>query len=182
MNTDQETMALIGVLTLVMLLDCGMLAILLWFRGRKEAHDAAPAAQADPVRIIRRSTRCFVFGLGGVVPWFGLALAGMAFRLKRQLSRETGESFSLRHIHYLWICGLVLFALFVMGGENLAALATAAIFFGLEARLLAAEYRRNKYTQSNPARHLVYWGIGLAYAGCVVSILIVLLAVIPRPE
>lgn len=43
----------------------------------------------DRVRTIRRSTRCFAFGIMGMTPLLGMGAAWLALRLWRQLAEES---------------------------------------------------------------------------------------------
>jgi len=128
----------------------------------------------DRAQIIRRSLRCLVFGLIGVLPLFGMAAAGLALRLGRKIAEETGERWSFHAVGGCWICGLILIKLYSFAVDRSAAVAVAGIFLGLQVYLLRSLYRNNSAKEWNPARHLVYWGVGLAYTGWVASIGIVL--------
>ena len=125
----------------------------------------------DRARLIRRSFRCFVFGLIGLVPFFGLSMAGLAFYLRREIMRDTGERWESRFFHSIWLCAIIIIAIFYFGSSLSGAVATAVTFISVQAWLLHSQYRRNPPGRWNPARHLVYWGIGLAYTGCVLSVI-----------
>jgi hypothetical protein len=131
----------------------------------------------DRVGMIRRSMRCFVFGLIGAVPLFGLGMACLALRLWRQLAEETGEPARLAWGNTSFIVfsclATVLLLFFDQAG---LVLALGFLLSPLQGWLLFRQYRRTKPVVWNPARHLVYWGAGLALAGLNLSGTIILLA------
>jgi hypothetical protein len=130
----------------------------------------------DRVRLIRRSMRCFVYGLMGAVPLFGLGMACLTLRLRRELAEETGEA--VRLTGALW-CSIAAFALaFVLLCCDQAGLVLALgiLLPALQGYWLFRQYQRAEPPLWNPARHLVYWGAGLAYAGLVLSSTIILLS------
>jgi hypothetical protein len=142
------------------------------------APSGLPTLPPDRAQIIRRSLRCFIFGLIGVLPLFGLAAAGLALQLGRKIAEETGERWSFKAVSGCWICGLILINLYSFAVDNFAAVAVAVIFLGLQVFLLRSLYRNNPAKEWNPARHLMYWGVGLAYTGWVASIGLVIYALV----
>ena len=141
-----------------------------------------PSQPPDRVQIIRRSLRCFGFGLIGVVPLFGLAAAGLAWRLGRSVFAETGERWDFKAIGGCWICGLILITGYTFAVDSSAALVIGIIFLGLQNFLLHSQYRNNVAPIWNPARHLVYWGVGLACTGGAASIGILLAVLVQLPD
>ncbi len=125
----------------------------------------------DRARLIRRSLRCFLFGLIGVIPLFGLSMAGLTFRLRGEIMQETGERWESRFFNSIWFCGIILLGLFYFSSSLTGTATVALIFISIQAWLLNSQYRNNPPGQWNPARHLVYWGIGLAYTGFVLSVI-----------
>jgi hypothetical protein len=143
----------------------------------------APAA-LDRVRMIRRSMRCFVFGLMGIVPLFGLGTAWLALRLWREVAEETGEPARLSGANWNFIAAFMaaVALLFYNGPPWYSVLTDLVLAAGilLPARqgwLLVRQYGRVEPLEWNPARHLVYWGAGLAYAGLVLSSLIIMIVI-----
>jgi hypothetical protein len=126
-------------------------------------------APVDRVRMIRRSTRCFVFGIFGAIPFFGLSLAWLAFRLQRQLARDTGDRIDTTPLYLMSAVALELLVLFLSLELVFLALASATLCLCLPLFLIQRQYRRAEPPEWNPARPLVYWGIGLAYTGVILS-------------
>jgi hypothetical protein len=54
-------------------------------------------------------------------------------------------------------------------------LADAIVVLGLQVLFLRRQYLRNAPAEWNPARHLMYWGLGLANLGSLLSTLLVAL-------
>ncbi len=127
----------------------------------------APTEYVDKTRLIRRSLRCFIYGLIGAIPVVGITLAWQAIRLHRQVLRETGEACRLpKWWYFYWVAAL---AVSIVGDRLqgfLGALAAFWGFNGLHAVYLfqLASTRTGKVW--NPARRYSYWGFGLACAGC----------------
>ncbi len=113
-----------------------------------------PAPESvDRVRLIHRSMRCFVYGLMGVVPLFGLGMACLALLLQRQVSEETGEPAGLAGAKRCSIAALAL-ALALLGcGQAGLVLALGILLCGLQSYLLFRQYQRAEPRQWNPARH-----------------------------
>lgn len=123
----------------------------------------------DRVRMIRRSMRCFVFGIFGAIPFFGLGLAWVALKSQRQLSRETGDNIPIRLPCLMSIACLELMIMFLRLDLEFLALVSAVLSLGVPLVLIQRQYRRFEPAEWNPARHLAYWGVGLACAGIVLS-------------
>lgn len=132
---------------------------------------------ADRVRLIRRSMRCFVFGLMGVVPLLGLGMACLALLLHRQVAQETGEPVRTAGVYGCAVAYFVLAAVLLCLDQTGLVLALAILLSALQGYWLFREYRRTEPVQWNPARHLVYWGAGLALAGLNLSSIILLLGI-----
>lgn len=124
------------------------------------------AAPVDPIRILRRSLRCFVCGLLGVVPAFGLGLAAEAIRLHRQVVAETGEPWDPTRVRVYFCLGCVCEFFYGLMFENLFLLLPIALFGGLLAFLVWWQYATEQGRVWNGARQCLYWGLGLAYGGC----------------
>jgi hypothetical protein len=134
--------------------------------------------QADRLRVIRRSVRCRVFGVLGLVPFFGLSLAWLAIRLHRQVLAETGESWRIARIRVYFVAGLVFTALSLLAGEPLAGLLAAHVFLLLQLYLLFWQYRNGRVVHDIPTRRLLYQGRLCAQCGWFLSALIAVLWVI----
>ncbi|HEY3864400.1 MAG TPA: hypothetical protein VGO59_21210 [Verrucomicrobiae bacterium] len=131
----------------------------------------------DRVRMIRRSMRCFAFGLVGAIPCFGLGMGWLAFKLYRDIAAETGESIKLYPLFLTSISGLVLGAVcFKVHWPN-TALAEAVLMAGLQFLFLRRQHLKNAPAEWNPGRHLMYVGLGLANAGLILSGILVMAAV-----
>jgi hypothetical protein len=130
----------------------------------------------DRVRMIRRSIRCFIFGLMGAVPLFGLGAAVLALRLRRRLAEETGEPAGPKGMQGCAVVFFVLSAISLCFGQAGIILALAILLTVLQGWLMFRHYRRAGPLEWNPARHLVYWGAGLACAGLNLSSAIILMS------
>lgn len=128
---------------------------------------------ADRVRVINRSVRCFVFGVIGAIPCFGLSMAWLAFKLYRQVAEETGERANLVPLHTCTVA-LIVAAAFTPFDIPGVLVAFGALMFGLQILFLRQQYQRNTPAEWNPARHLIYWGIGLANVGILSSTAVIL--------
>jgi hypothetical protein len=127
--------------------------------------------------MIRRSIRCFLFGLAGTIPIFGLGAAVLALRLQRQLAQETGEPPGPKGITTCLGIFLLLSAILLCCDQPEIVLALAFLLCALQSWLVFRHYCRTEPVESNPARHLAYWGAGLACAGLNLSSTIVLLSI-----
>jgi len=130
----------------------------------------------DRVRMIRRSIRCFIFGLMGAVPLFGLGAAVLALRLRRQLAEETGEPPGPKEMFGCTVAFSVLAAISLCFKQAGIILGLAILLTALQCYLMFRHYRRTGPVEWNPARHLVYWGASLACAGLNLSSAIILLS------
>lgn len=124
----------------------------------------------DRVRMIRRSIRCLVFGLIGVVPFLGVTLAWLALGLHRQVLLETGERWHPGFLHRLWLAGLLIVPVL----DRWAGLERLSLFVLLllmaQGAWLRQQYRRESGREFNPARRELYWGAGLAYTGLAITV------------
>jgi hypothetical protein len=139
------------------------------------AIEPSPLPPIDRVRLIRRSMRCFIFGLVGVIPCFGLGMAGLAFKLYRDIADETGEPVQLYPLFLTSASGLYLGAACCANNLPDGVLADALVVLGLQFLFIRRQYRKNAPAEWNPARHLMYWGLGLANAGLIMSAVVVIL-------
>lgn len=140
--------------------------------------EKGPGIPPDRVSIIRRSQRCFVFGLCGLVPLFGVGLAWQATVLALQVAKECGEPIRQSTKGGLVIVlGLILTGVLLELEQAGLALALGFLLAAIPGILLLREYHRTKAREWNPARHLLFWGAGLAQAGMVISATILLLII-----
>jgi hypothetical protein len=72
---------------------------------KARAQTLAPAS-LDRVQIIRRSSRCSLFGKIGLVPIIGTGLAIQALRLRRTVCGELGMQWLLPPVAVYWALGL----------------------------------------------------------------------------
>jgi hypothetical protein len=140
------------------------------------ALDAIPLAPADRVRVINRSVRCFVFGVIGAVPCFGLSMAWLAFKLYREVAAETGERVNLVPLHFFTV-SLILAAASAPYTVPQILVSYGLLIFAMQVVFLWRQYRRNAPAEWNPARHLIYYGIGFANLGILLSYTVVLLVI-----
>ncbi len=136
-----------------------------------------PLPPADPVRVINRSVRCFIFGLVGAVPCFGLGMVWLAFKLFRDLAAETGEPVKLYPLYLTSVSGVWVAAACGVNDLPAGVLADAIVLVVLQFLFIRQQYLRNAPVEWNPARHLMYWGLGLANLGSILSALTVLLVI-----
>jgi hypothetical protein len=141
------------------------------------AIEPLPLAPADRVRVIHRSVRCFLFGLVGVVPCFGMGMVWLVFKLYRDIAAETGEEVTLFPLHLTSLAGLAVAASCFLNGLPDGVLADFVVLLGLQFLFLRRQYLKNAPAEWNPARHLVYWGLGLANTGLLLTAVVVLLVI-----
>ncbi len=142
----------------------------------------------DRIRLIRRSLRCFMFGLIGVVPFLGLALAVLALQLYHQVLFETGElkgpikrSYGNILARFLyWLIGTAYILTYYGCYGYLGVISVAGLFWGTPLVFLLHRYWTVTPREWNPARMHLYWGAALAFTGCFTTvILLVLLTLAP---
>ncbi len=138
------------------------------------AIQSPPLPPPDKVRVINRCVRCFFFGLIGAIPCFGLGMAWLAFRLYRDIAADTGEKANLFPLHFTSFAGVVLATACVTHDLPNGVLADAIVLLILQFLFLRQQYLKNAPAEWNPARHLMYWGLGLANAGLILSVVVVL--------
>ena len=138
-------------------------------------HEPPPLPPIDRVRLIRRSIRCFIFGLVGAIPCLGLGMVWLAFKLYRDIAAETGERAQLYPLFLTSAAGLYMGVACCANDLPDGALAAAIVVLGLQLLFIRRQYRKNAPAEWNPARHLVYWGLGLANFGLIFSAVVVLL-------
>jgi hypothetical protein len=132
---------------------------------------------ADRVRLIRRSTRCFVFGILGAVPLLGIGPACLALLLHRQVGEETGEPKGPGGIYSSAAVFYILAVMLLYLGQAGFVLALGFLLSAVQAYLLRRQYLRTEPLDWNPARHLTWWGAWLALAGLNLSGTLILLAI-----
>ena len=139
----------------------------------------APSAlpPADKVRVIRRSVRCFIFGVVGAVPCFGLGMDWLAFKLYRDIAAETGEPVNLYPLYLTTMSGLFVAAVCGASDHPGGVLADVIVLLALQFLFIRRQYLKNAPAEWNPARHLMYWGLGLASLGLILSALTVMLVI-----
>jgi len=121
--------------------------------------------QVDRVRLIRRSLRCFIFGLLGVIPLIGLGPALVALRLHRQVALESGDYYGVARIVTWWLIGLLAIPAYYLTLGFAGAVLMAGLTVTVQASILWSHYRTSQAREWNPARNYLYWGVGLAYTG-----------------
>ncbi len=136
-----------------------------------------PLPPPDKVRVINRSVRCFIFGLIGAVPCFGLGMVWLAFKLFRGIAAETGERVKFFPLYLTSAAGVWVAASCSVNNMPTGVLADAILLLVLQFLFLRQQYLRNAPAEWNPARHLMYWGLGLANLGSILSAVTVLLVI-----
>ena len=121
--------------------------------------------RVDRARVIRRSSRCFAFGLVGAMPLLGLAPALLAIRLYRRVREQTGERWNPRNVFASWgVAGL--FAWLYTWRDGVGGfLLVAAVGVFLQGAAWIEGYRRAEVLAWNPARARAWWGAALACTG-----------------
>jgi hypothetical protein len=137
----------------------------------------APSPPADRVRVINRSVRCFIFGVIGVIPCFGLGTAWLAFRLFLDLAAETREPVKLYPLYLTSMAGAVVAIFCCAMSLPDGVLADVIFLLGFQLLFLRRQYFHTTPAEWNPARHLMYWGLGLANLGLIFSTLLVLFVI-----
>jgi hypothetical protein len=137
-----------------------------------------PLPPADKVRVINRSVRCFRFGLVGAIPCFGLGAVWLAFKLFRDIAAETGEPVKLYPLYLTSVAGVAAAAVCCAIDLPAGVLADAILLLVLPCLFLRRQYLRNTPVEWNPARLLMYWGLGLANLGSILSAATVLLVML----
>jgi hypothetical protein len=112
----------------------------------------------------------------GAIPGFGLGMAWLAFQLYRDIAAETGEPVQLYPLFLTSMSGLYLGVACCANDLPDGVLADAVVVLGLQFLFIRRQYRKNAPAEWNPARHLMYWGLGLANAGLNLSAVLVMLA------
>jgi len=138
--------------------------------------DPHPPVPADRVRVINRSVRCFIFGVIGAIPCFGLSMAWLAFKLFRETAVETGERVNLIPLQFCSF-SLIVAAAFTPWEIPNILVTYGLLMVGFQILFLRQQYLKNAPPEWNPARHLLYWGIGLANMGVLLSAAAVLWAI-----
>jgi hypothetical protein len=141
------------------------------------AIEPPPLPPPDPVRVINRSVRCFIFGLVGAVPCFGIGMVWLAIKLYRDIAAETGEKIKLYPLYVTSAAGLGVAAICFTNDLPDGVLADAIVMLGLQFLFIRRQYLKNAPAEWNPARHLMYWGLGLANTGLVLSVATAMLVI-----
>lgn len=139
--------------------------------------ESPPRAPVDRVRLIRRSIRCFLFGLVGAIPCAGLGMVWLAFKLYRDIAAETREPVKIYPLFLTSFSGLYVGVACCANHLPDGVLADAVVALGLQIMFIRQQYRKNEAAEWNPARHLMYWGMALANAGLIFSAALVILAI-----
>ena len=121
--------------------------------------------RTDRSRLIQRSSRCFYFGLVGLIPLVGIVPAALAIRLHHRVAHDTGEIWNPNGIFTAWGVALLYTWLYTwvwgMGGFLLI----SGIGFLLQAAAFLRVYQNPSVLAWNPARHQALLGIAMAYTG-----------------
>jgi hypothetical protein len=124
-----------------------------------------PQRSVDRVRVIRRSMRCFVLGLIGLVPLFGAAFACQALRLRRNVSLDLKDDWTPPPVYCYWLIG----ATAMMAGDALIGwagdCAIGLALVALQSYHCWRTFRNRVELIWNPAERQLFLGVICAYAG-----------------
>jgi hypothetical protein len=123
------------------------------------------AKSVDMARLIRRSLRCFLFGLIGTIPVIGLGLAYQAIRLHQKAAADMGESWQPPRVRWHWTLGLLCLWGYDYFLGWLGFLAIFVIFAWLQTNHVRRGFSVNQDRFWNPAERHSSWGVTLAYGG-----------------
>ncbi len=142
-----------------------------------EAGRLAPRS-IDRVRVIRRSMRCQVFGLIGLLPLFGAGFAYQALRLKGSVSAEVGDDWRSPPVYCYWLVG-ALAMLAVNRAFDLAGdVALCVVLLALQAWHVWRRFQRRRAGAWNPGDREVFLGVLFAYTGLGFSLWAVVVVVL----
>lgn len=136
-----------------------------------------PPLPPDRIRLIRRSVRCFLFGLVGAIPCVGLGMVWLAIKLYRDIAAETGEKVKLYPLYVTSASGLFVAGTCFVCDLPDGLLADVVVMLLLQFLFILRQYRKNAPAEWNPARHLMYWGLGLANFGLLFSAAVVMIVI-----
>jgi hypothetical protein len=132
----------------------------------------------DMVRLIRRSMRCFIFGLLGLIPFFGVGFAYQALRLRRAISADIGDAWDPPPVYCYWVIGLVA----VIAAWSWITVTVAMLVFlavvALQTWHCWRSFRAAPEAIWNPGRQQLFWGVIFAYAGLGLSLWALVLTVL----
>jgi hypothetical protein len=140
----------------------------------------------DKIGLIRRSLRCWRFGLVGLLPLAGTGFAWQALRIRRRVSADLEENWKPPPVYIYWLVGtaatLPVDANLDIGGDLLLLMVLLAV----QSWHCWRSFPRLAEPIWNPAgRHLTagtlcaYLGLGLSLWTVVVSVLAILKASAP---
>jgi hypothetical protein len=132
----------------------------------------------DMVRVIRRSMRCFLFGVVGLVPLIGAGFAYQALRLRRSLSADLEDGWTPPPVIVFWLMGIAAM-LVARSWLGLAGdLAICVAILGLQSWLCWRSFQNRHEKVWNPGGRQLFLGVLSAYAGLGVSLWIVVVLVL----
>jgi len=114
--------------------------------------------------------RCFVFGLLGLVPFFGVGFAYQALRLRRAISLEIGDAWEPPPVYCYWVMGLIAV---ITAWSWLNPTANAVLFIlvlGVQTWHCWRSFAGTREVTWNPGRCQLLWGVIFAYAGLGLSL------------
>jgi hypothetical protein len=121
--------------------------------------------RTDRSRLIQRSSRCFYFGMVGLIPLVGIVPAVLAIRLHHRVAHDTGEIWKPDLIFAAWGIALAYAFLYTWVWGLGGFLLISAFGFLLQAGAFFRVYRNPSVLAWNPARHRALLGIAMAYSG-----------------
>ncbi len=136
----------------------------------------------DMVRLIRRSMRCFIFGLLGIVPLFGAGFAWQALRLQGAITRELEEAWTLPPVYCYWLLGVVGLAGADRWGGGAADLAFCFVLLIVQSWHIWRSFVSRRESVWNPGGPQLLWGTVLANAGVSLSVWVVVILVLRAAE
>ena len=96
-------------------------------------------------------------------------MSDLTLRLQRKIAAETGDRFDYKPLKRCWACSFIPILALVLSSNFVLAIVVLGLFIGLHFYLVLRQFRSDKSREWNPARHLVYWGAGLACLGYALS-------------
>ena len=113
--------------------------------------------------------RCLGFGLAGLVPGFGVALAWQALALFRNVAEENGERFRLGFPISLFLVSLLSAPFWFLAFEWSGAVMFLLFTLAALAISMARAFHASAWTKWNPARHWAWAGGALGIGGLMIT-------------
>ena len=129
-----------------------------------------PPASIDMVRVIRRSIRCFVFGVIGLVPLFGAGFAYQALRLRRAVSLDLEDGWKPPPVYLYWLLGTVALLAADAGIGVPGDVVVCVVILGIQSWQCYRCFDRASTPVWNPGQRELLWGVLLAQVGLALTL------------